>query len=128
MTKFGLEDRTTQSMVLEAVQLALNDAGLGLNQIDAAVISTVDTKVNDERQRHYPPLLSSLLQRKMPVIRVPAVCGGGGAAFWAALRLKYNNILVLGVDKVLLCFIVLRSVLNPACNVAAARQKRIRNA
>ena len=44
--------------------------------------------------------MSSILNRKMPIIRVPAVCGGGGAAFWTALRLKYNNILVLGVDKV----------------------------
>ena len=101
MTKFGIDDRTTQSMALEAIQEALEDAGMGLDKIDAAIVSTVDTKMNEERQRHYPTLLSSLLQKKMPIIQLPAVCGGGGAAFWTALRLKYNNILVLGVDRVL---------------------------
>ncbi|MEA2036557.1 MAG: thiolase domain-containing protein [Nanoarchaeota archaeon] len=100
MTKFGVEDRTTHDMIHETIQEALNDADIKLDKIDAAVISTVDTKVNDERQRQYPPVLSSILNKKMPIIRVPAVCGGGGAAFWTALRLKYNNILVLAVDKV----------------------------
>ncbi len=101
MTKFGVDNRTTQSMAYEAIQQALDDSDIGLDQIDAAVISTVDTKVNDEGQRHYPPLLSSMLKKKMPIIRVPAVCGGGGAAFWTALRLKYNNVLVVAVDKIL---------------------------
>lgn len=101
MTKFGVEDRSTYSMSHEAIQQALKDADMNLNDIDAVVVSTVETKINDERQRMYGPILSSILNRKMPIIRVPAVCGGGGAAFWTALKLKYNNILVLGVDKVL---------------------------
>ncbi|MBD3164232.1 thiolase domain-containing protein [Candidatus Woesearchaeota archaeon] len=101
MTKFGIEDRPTTDMAYEAVSLAIEDSDIELNAIDAAVVSTVDTKVNDERQRHYPPLLASLLKKKIPIIRVPAVCGGGGAAFWSAMRLKYDNVLVLAVDKVL---------------------------
>ncbi len=101
MTKFSVESRTTQDMAIEAISLALDDSNLNINDIEAVVVSTVDTKVNTERQRHYPAVLSSLLKRKMPIIRVPAVCGGGGAAFWTALRLKYNNILVIGVDNVL---------------------------
>ena len=35
----------------------------------------------------------------MPIIRVPAVCGGGGAALWTALRLNYNNILIVTTDN-----------------------------
>lgn len=101
MTKFTVEDRSTHSMSQEAIREALADANMNLEDIDAAVVSTVDTKINDENQRMYGLVLSSILNKKMPIIRIPAVCGGGGAAFWTALRLKYNNILVLGVDKVL---------------------------
>jgi acetyl-CoA C-acetyltransferase len=101
MTKFGVDDRTTVSMAHEAISQALEDSDMGLKDIEAAVISTVDIKGNEERQRHYPPLLASLLRKKIPIIRVPAVCGGGGTAFWSALRLKYNNVLVLAVDRVL---------------------------
>ena len=61
MTKFGVEDRTTHSLAFEAAQEALNDSDIGMNDIDAAVVSTVDTKVNDERQRHYSSLLASIL-------------------------------------------------------------------
>jgi len=101
MTKFGVEDRSTHSMAYEAIQKALKDSEMSMDDIDAVVVSTVDTKINDERQRMYGVVLSSVLKKSMPIIRVPAVCGGGGAAFWTALRLKYNNVLVLGVDKVL---------------------------
>ncbi len=101
MTKFGVEDKTTHSMAFEAINLALDDSNMNMGDIDAVVVSTVDTKINEERQRMYGVVLSSMLKKQMPIIRVPAVCGGGGAAFWTALRLKYNNILVLGVDKVL---------------------------
>ncbi len=101
MTKFGIEDRSTHSMSYEAIQQALGDSDMGIDDIDAVVVSAVDTKINDERQRMYGVVLSSVLQKRMPIIRVTAVCGGGGAAFWTALRLKYNNVLVLGVDKVL---------------------------
>ncbi|MBW2989863.1 thiolase family protein [Candidatus Woesearchaeota archaeon] len=101
MTKFGVQDASTHSLAYEAVSLALEDSGMTMKDIDAAVVSTVDTKINDERQRMYGPVLSSLLKKRAPIIRVPAVCGGGGAAFWTALRLKFNNVLVLGVDKVL---------------------------
>lgn len=100
MTKFEVQDRTTPSMSYEAVQLALADSNMSMDDIDAVVVSSSDTKINDERQRMYGVVLSSLLKKSMPIIRVPAVCGGGGAAFWTALKLKYNNILVLGVDKV----------------------------
>ncbi len=100
MTKFGFEDRTTHDMILEATHEAMNDADTNMNKIDAVVVSTVDTIVNAERQRHYPAVLASLFKTNIPIIRVPAVCGGGGAALWTAQRLGYDNILVLGVDRI----------------------------
>ena len=101
MTKFSMDiARDTVDMCHDVVYDALNDANTSMNDIDAAVVSTVDVKVTGERQRHYPPILTSLLKKKIPIIRVPAVCGGGGAAFWSALRLKYDNVLALAVDKV----------------------------
>ena len=100
MTKFGFENRATWDMAYEASLEALEGSNLSVNDIDAAVISTVDTLVSDERQRHYPSLVSSLFKRRIPMIQIPAVCGGGGAAFWAANKLGYDNVLVLGVDKI----------------------------
>ncbi|MFH1641842.1 MAG: thiolase family protein [Nanoarchaeota archaeon] len=100
MTKFGVEDRTTWQMAHESTLEALNDAEMTFNDIDAVVVSTVDTMVNPERQRQYQALITSLFKKRLPVIRVPAVCGGGGAALWTAAKLSYNNILVLGTDKI----------------------------
>jgi len=100
MTKFGVEDRTTWDMAYEATYEALDDGDMNFNDIDAVVVTTVDTVVNPERQRQYQALIASLFKKRLPVIRVPAVCGGGGAALWTASRLSYNNVLVLGTDKI----------------------------
>jgi len=118
MTKFGVEDRSTHSLAYEAIQQALDDSDIGIDKIDAVVVSTVDSKINGERQRMYGPVLSSLLKKQIPIIRVPAVCGGGGAAFWTALRLKYNNVLVIAVDKILTSTtqMITREIMNAADN------------
>jgi acetyl-CoA C-acetyltransferase len=100
MTKFGIEDRTTWDMAYEAAYGALDDADMNFNKVDAVVVSTCDTIINPERQRQYQALISSLFKKEMPVIRVPAVCGGGGAALWTSLKLGYDNVLVLSTDRV----------------------------
>jgi len=100
MSKFSLEDRNTWDMAYEATYESLEDADMSMRDIDSVVVSTVDTVVNPERQRQYQSLMASLLKKKIPIIRVPAVCGGGGAALWTALRLGYNNTLVLATDKI----------------------------
>ena len=63
MTKFGVEDRSTHSMAYEAIGLALKDSDMSIKDIDAVVVSNVDTKINDERQRMYGLVVSSLLNR-----------------------------------------------------------------
>ena len=100
MTKFTISNKTTMDLAYEAAVEALEDSNINYDDIDAVVVSTVDTKYNLERQRHYNSLLASLFKRKMPIIRTTAVCGGGGLAFWQGLRMKYDNVLVLATDKV----------------------------
>ena len=101
MTSFGEAHKTSEEMCIEAVQHAFIDSELTPREIDAVVVSNVSSKMNSEKQRLYPPIIASILQRKIPMIRVPAVCGGGGAALWTALRLHFNNVLVVAVDRVL---------------------------
>lgn len=99
MTRFGIENRSSIDMVSEAVMEALDNADMNMNDIDAFVVTNTDTSGNGERQKLFTGILCSLFKKKMPGLRVPAVCGGGGAALWSANRMKYNNILVVGVEK-----------------------------
>ncbi|MBS3103252.1 hypothetical protein J4458_07455, partial [Candidatus Woesearchaeota archaeon] len=99
MTKFGVEDRTTQEMAYEAALEALDDADMSIDDVNAVVVSNEDTRNNGERQRLAPSIIASIFKIKLPMIRVPAVCGGGGAAFWTALKLGYDNVLVVGAER-----------------------------
>src|SRR3989338_4913259 len=101
MTKFGAQTYTSQELVYEATLEALNDADFNIGDIDAVVVSAIDTESNGERQRLFSNVLSSILRKKVPVLNVTAVCGGGGAALWTANKLDYNNVLVVGVEKLL---------------------------
>ncbi len=104
MTCFDFEQTPSFERIAECVNEALDDAELGLGKIDAVFISNTETGGNSERQRHMSPLISSLFQRKLPVINLPWGCGGGGVALWNAVRFlgstAYENILVIGCDKV----------------------------
>ena len=99
MTKFGLDNNSSQKMIYEASFEALEDADMSPDDMDAIVLSTTDSAINGERQRLMGPVINSLLQTKKPVIRIPAVCGGGGAALWSALKMKHDNVLVIGFER-----------------------------
>ncbi|MBI2101942.1 hypothetical protein HYT53_05015 [Candidatus Woesearchaeota archaeon] len=101
MTKFGAQTDTSQELVYEATMEALEDAHIGLEDIDAIVSSITDTGSNGERQRGFSSVLSSMLKRKIPIITSSAVCGGGGAALWTANKLDYRNVLVVGAERLL---------------------------
>ena len=98
MNQFGIQNKTTHEMVYEAVEEALDDADISMNGIDAIVVSTIDCNDNGERQKLYPSVLCSMFKTRLPSIRVPAVCGGGGASLWTSIRLNYENILVIGIE------------------------------
>jgi len=101
MTKFGAQTDTSQQLVYEATLEALEDADFNILDIDAVVVSAIDTESNGERQRLFSSVLSSILKKKVPILTATAVCGGGGAALWTANKLDYNNVLVAGVERLL---------------------------
>lgn len=102
MTPVSVENRSTYDLVAEAVTEALDDSDMSMNEINAVVCSSKDIVVNGERQKHSASVLSSIFKKEMPIIRIPAGCAGGGQALWAANNLEeYNNILVLGYERLL---------------------------
>ncbi len=101
MTNFGTQTATSQELVYESVMEALNDADFSMEDIDAIVVSMIDTEANGERQRLFSSILSSILRKKIPILTATAVCSGGGAALWTANKLGYDNVLVAGVERLL---------------------------
>jgi len=103
MTKFGISDKLSHQLAYEATLEALEDADMGFNEVDAVVCSNLEWFFSIERQRHFSALLSSMFKTNKPIVRVPAACGGAGAALWFANQLDYNNILVIGAEKLMTC-------------------------
>ena len=101
MTKFGAQTDTSQELVYEATMEALEDSNTKIDEIDAIVSSIVDSESNGEKQRGFSSIISSIFKRKVPIVTCSAVCGGGGAALWTANKLDYNNILIVGVERLL---------------------------
>src|SRR3989338_8552573 len=101
MTKFGAQSGTSQELVYEAAMEALDDAEVSMDDIDAIVVSAIDSENTGERQRLFGSIVGSILRKKIPILTSTAVCGGGGAALWAANRLDYENVLVVGVERLL---------------------------
>ncbi len=105
MTKFGVQEDASSHMIYEATLEALNDTNLSMENIDAIVISNMDILSNGERQRHSSSMVSSLFQKKIPIVTVPAGCAGGGTALWTAIKLSkqgnYRNVLVIGFEKIM---------------------------
>ena len=103
MTRFSIDEAASSHLVHEAVMEALDDSSLSMNEIDAVVVSNNDIISNGERQRHSSSMLSSLFQKKMPILSVPAGCSGGGTALWTATQIhktsNYKNILVVSFEK-----------------------------
>ena len=101
-TKFGIE-QNSENLIYEATNEALEDADIGMDEIDAVIISNLNLTNNGERQILKASYISSLFQTKLPIIQIPAACEGGGASLWAGLNLlksEFNNILVLGFEKI----------------------------
>jgi len=103
MTKFDYTQKPWWGYAFDAAMDALKDAKMTMAGIDAIAFSGVSSAAGGEHQTHKVSLLSGLFKTNVPIIETPSVCGGGGVAFWTALRLLHdhdlNNILVLGADK-----------------------------
>jgi len=106
MTKFGVQDETSNHLIYEAAIESLDDADISMNDIDAIVVSTIEPMSNSDRQKHSASMVSSLFKKNMPILDVPAGCAGGGTAIWTAIKFlksgefsNYNNILAIAFDK-----------------------------
>ena len=103
MTKFDVDQRNSYERVYECVNEAIDMSDTGIEDIDAVFVSNSEAESNGERQKHIGPMISSMLQKRIPIITIPAGCGGGGTALWTAIHYqknnKENNILVIGFEK-----------------------------
>jgi acetyl-CoA C-acetyltransferase len=103
MTKFDYSQKHWWQLAFEAAMDALKDSKITMADIDAIAFSGISSAAGGEHQTHKVSLLSGLFKTNVPIIETPSVCGGGGAAFWTALRLLrdegINNVLVLSGEK-----------------------------
>ena len=104
MTKFDVDRRRSYERVYESVNETLESGDISMDDVDAIFISNSEPGSNEERQKHAGPMLSSLFQKKIPILNVPAGCGGGGVALWNAINFlrtsNSKNILVIGFDSI----------------------------
>ena len=107
MTKFGTDLEQGSHMAYEAAMEAIDDSQMPFEKIDAIIMSCMESPSNGERQKHTASMLSSLFQKKCPILNIPAGCAGGGSALWTSVKIlknqanNYDNILVLCVDKIM---------------------------
>ncbi|MFA5714346.1 MAG: thiolase family protein [Candidatus Paceibacterota bacterium] len=100
MTNFDYSQKYWWQLAYEAAIEALKDAKMNISDIDAVVLTSMSSAAGGEHQTHKTSLLSGLFKVNIPIIETPAVCGGGGVAFWTALHLQgFNNILVLAGER-----------------------------
>ncbi|MFA5232603.1 MAG: thiolase family protein [Candidatus Paceibacterota bacterium] len=100
MTKFDYSQKAWWEFAYEAALEALEDAKMSMADIEAVIFSGMSSAAGGEHQTHKVSFLSDLFKTNVPIIEVPSVCGGGGAALWTALHLTgFKNILVLAGEK-----------------------------
>jgi acetyl-CoA acetyltransferase len=105
MTAFGIhEDRTTRSLVTEAVGEALRDAGASIADLGAAVYSNLAQGALE--QQYITPgqlALRSLGIEKIPIMNVENGCASASTALYLAVNLVRAGItdvaLAVGVEK-----------------------------
>ncbi len=102
-TKFGLSTKTSWQLGYEAALQALEDARLSVEAIGAIVLSSCLLAGGGEHQRHLQGIFSSIFKKHIPIICTPAACAGGGAALFTANRLGFENVLVIGMEKLVSC-------------------------
>ncbi len=99
---FAADDESTLDLAHHAAQRAMDDAGLGPDDIDEVVVATDTPEV-------YTPDTASLLQHRLGLRNVPTYdLGGSGCAGWvqaldvarARIAFESKRILVVGVELI----------------------------
>ena len=102
-TPFGEHwDKSLRDLMGEAVEKAIQDAGLTALDIDMVIVANMlGEQTND--QAHLGALASGFLPHKPPALRVESACASGSVAVHTACGLlesgKAGTILVLGAEK-----------------------------
>jgi acetyl-CoA C-acetyltransferase len=100
---YRIYNKKSHLLAYDAILHCLDNADVNIKKIDAIVCSTLEWFYTGEFQRHFASLLAGTLKTRIPIIRVPGACAGGGTALWTAKRLmentEFNNVLVVGVEK-----------------------------
>ena len=99
MTKFDYSQKQWWQLAYEATMEALEDCSMKISEIDAIVLSAMSSAAAGEHQTHKISLLSDLFKTHVPIIETPAVCAGGGLAFWVANQLNFNNVFIISKTK-----------------------------
>ncbi|MDD4409815.1 MAG: thiolase family protein [Candidatus Pacebacteria bacterium] len=100
MTKFDYSAKPWWDFAYEATIEALQDAKMTMSDIDAIIFTSISSAASGEHQTHKVSFLSELFKTNVPIIELASVCGGGGVAFWNALKIQeYDNILVLAAER-----------------------------
>lgn len=100
-TRFGPTSRSMVQLAQEAIMSALEDAGLGPDDLDAYVVANFLGGPNDS-QLHLNAVVAGLMPGlRLPSWRVEAACASGGVAIHQALLSlhAYPRILVLGIER-----------------------------
>jgi len=102
MTRFDFSQKYWWELAYEAAMEALEDAKMNISQIDIIIFSSMSSTDGSEHQTHKVSLLAEIFKTNVPIIEVPAVCAGGGVAFWVGVNFlrtkRYRNILVVGAE------------------------------
>jgi len=98
-TQFGKDPRGIGDIMIDACNQALET--VPMDEIDAIYISNFSSSFAN--QCHLPSVLASKIKVNKEITRVESACASGGVAFKeAAIAIRsglYNNVLVLGVEK-----------------------------
>lgn len=100
-TKFGFLQESLSELSYAAISAALNDAGMGLEEIGAIVVGNFCAGPA-QNQLHINAMISDMLAGvDIPVIRVEAACASGGAAFYQSLLSlnRFENVMAVGLEK-----------------------------
>ena len=100
MIKFGrYPDRTVPGLAAEAALLALDDAGLGIDQMQALFCGNLGQANNMIGQR----MLAEIGKTGMPVVNVANACATGATAFrdaWMTIKAGVHDlVLAVGVEQ-----------------------------
>jgi len=100
MIKFGrYPDRTVPGLAAEAALLALDDAGLGIDQMQALFCGNLGQANNMIGQR----MLAEIGQTRIPVVNVANACATGATAFrdaWMTIKAGVHDlVLAVGVEQ-----------------------------